>query len=203
MSEATEQFWRGQFGDEYNRRNQGLVERNVTFFARALARVQHTVRDVLEFGCGTGQNLDALARLIPNVVTYGIEINREAAQSAANYATRIYSQAVSEWRKPDAMRWDLVLSKGFLIHIPPEELLDVYTKMFEASNRYILLAEYYNPTPLEVVYRGETGRLWKRDFATELIGRFPSLRVADYGFIWRHDYPWQQDDLTYFLLEKR
>lgn len=201
MSEATEKFWGGTFGDEYTRRNEGMVGRNISFFARALYRA-HSIRSVLEFGCGTGQNIAALKSLHA-IEAHGIELNAEAAMLAATCADKIYRQPVREWRRPDGCHWDLVLSKGFLIHIPPEELSDVYAKMFEASNRYILLAEYYNPSPVEIVYRGETGKLWKRDFATDLIGRFPTLRVVDYGFIWRHDYPWQQDDITYFLLEKR
>lgn len=205
MSEATENFWKGEFGDSYTRRNEGMIDRNVAFFGRALRRVQREIKTVLEFGCGTGQNLKALERLLgPHVETHGIEINDEAANLACSRANGIISKMpVREWVRAPSVHWDLVLSKGFLIHVSPDELPEVYTKMFEASHRYILLAEYYNPTPLEVIYRGAAGRLWKRDFATEMIGLFPSLRVADYGFVWRYDYPWQQDDITYFLLEKR
>lgn len=199
----TEQLWRGDFGDTYTKRNIGLVERNVAFLARALSHVRHPIASALEFGCGTGQNIEALRRLMRLETADGIEINSEAASAAAAWCDCVYQTPVREWRRPETVgHWDLVLSKGFLIHVPPDQLPNVYAQMFDASGRYILLAEYYNPVPVEVEYRGALGRMWKRDFATEFLGRFPSLRVVDYGFCWRYD-PWPQDDLTYFLLEKR
>lgn len=205
---SPEKLWRGDFGDDYTRRNVGLTERNVAFLARALSHVRHPITSVLEFGCGSGQNLAALDRLLPMPVGIqahlgGIEINKEAADRAEEQGFHIHRASAIDFRRPSpGGRWDLVLSKGFLIHVSPDDLAKAVTGMYEASNRYILLAEYYNPVPVEVQYRGEMGRMWKRDFATEFLGRFPSLRVVDYGFCWRYD-PWPQDDLTYFLLEKR
>ena len=74
--------------------------------------------------------------------------------------------------------------------------------LYRASDRYIIIAEYYNPSPVEVVYRGHSGRLFKRDFAGEMIDKFPKLRVLDYGFVWRRDPVFPQDDTNWFVLEK-
>jgi spore coat polysaccharide biosynthesis protein SpsF len=72
--------------------------------------------------------------------------------------------------------------------------------MHELSNKYILVAEYYNPTPVEVPYRGYSGKLFKRDFAGELIDRH-KMKLLDYGFVYHRDtHP--QDDVTWFLLSK-
>jgi len=71
-----------------------------------------------------------------------------------------------------------------------------------ACNRYICLAEYYNPTPMEVPYRGHSGRLYKRDFAGEMLERFPDLSLVDYGFVYHRDPNFPLDDITWFLLEK-
>jgi pseudaminic acid biosynthesis-associated methylase len=79
----------------------------------------------------------------------------------------------------------------------------VYDSLYKASRRYIILAEYFNPTPVEVNYRGHAGRLFKRDFAGEMLDRFPDLQVVDYGFTWKRDPVFPQDDLTWFVLEKR
>lgn len=97
---------------------------------------------------------------------------------------------------------DLVFTKGVLIHLPPLVLPDVYDLMVEASNRYVMVAEYYNPSPIEVNYRGHGDRLWKRDFAGEIMERHPSLRLLDYGFCYRRDPNWPLDDITWFLMEK-
>ena len=65
------------------------------------------------------------------------------------------------------------------------------------------IAEYYNPTPVEVKYRGHDGRLFKRDFAGEMLDRFPDLKLVDYGFNYHRDHNFPQDDGNWFLLEKR
>jgi spore coat polysaccharide biosynthesis protein SpsF len=95
-----------------------------------------------------------------------------------------------------------VLIKGVLIHINPAELPAVYDRLVASTGRYLLLAEYYNPTPVAIPYRGHAERLFKRDFCGELLDRHPGLRLADYGFAYRRDPKFPQDDITWFLLEK-
>ena len=51
-------------------------------------------------------------------------------------------------------------------------------------------------------YRGHAGKLFKRDFAGELLERYADLSLVDYGFVYRRDPNFRQDDLTWFLLEK-
>jgi hypothetical protein len=64
-----------------------------------------------------------------------------------------------------------------------------------------MVCEYYNPTPVTVPYRGNDDRLFKRDFAGELIDRF-GMKLIDYGFVYRRDNVCPADDVTWFLLEK-
>jgi pseudaminic acid biosynthesis-associated methylase len=90
-----------------------------------------------------------------------------------------------------------------LIHINPEMLALTYRKLHEASSRWILVCEYYNPSPMAIPYRGHADRLFKRDFAGEMLDMFPDLRLADYGFAYRRDPAFPQDDITWFLMEKK
>ena len=53
-----------------------------------------------------------------------------------------------------------------------------------------------------VNYRGNSDRLFKRDFAGELMDRYP-LRLIAYGFSYHRDNYFPQDDSTWFLLEKK
>ena len=64
------------------------------------------------------------------------------------------------------------------------------------------MVEYYNPTPVEVKYRGHSQKLFKRDFAGEMIDKYKSkIKLIDYGFVYNRDlHP--QGNLTWFLLEK-
>lgn len=112
----------------------------------------------------------------------------------------VYHQSLLEFEP--SREWDLSLIKGVLIHIAPERLPDVYERLYKASSKYICLVEYYNPTPVEVNYRGHADRLFKRDFAGEMLDRFSDLAIVDYGFVWHRDKVFPGDDLTWFLLEK-
>ena len=89
-----------------------------------------------------------------------------------------------------------------LIHINPFSLLSVYDKLVASCARYLLVAEYYNPTPIAIPYRGHDNRLFKRDFAGEIMDRHPQMELIDYGFAYRREANFPQDDITWFLMEK-
>ena len=74
--------------------------------------------------------------------------------------------------------------------------------MGKFSSKYVLIAEYYNPTPTKVDYRGNKNKLFKRDFAQEFLKENKKFKLIDYGFTYRKDrYP--QDDLTWFLFKRK
>jgi spore coat polysaccharide biosynthesis protein SpsF len=99
--------------------------------------------------------------------------------------------------------WDLTLIMGVLIHLNPEVLPHVYDKLVQSCGRYLLVAEYYNPTPVAIPYRGHTDRLFKRDFAGEIMDRHPQMQLVDYGFAYKRDPNFPQDDITWFLMAKK
>lgn len=198
MNDTTE-FWRGDFGDQYNQRNTGLVESYTAMWAKILARTE-SVESILELGCGTGQNLKAIQRLHPDIVVTGIEANKGAARIASEQVVGAVMCCDILDGKPSGTA-DLVFTRGVLIHIPPENLPAVYQRLVDLSGRYVMVCEYYNPTRVEIPYRGNSGKLWKADFAGELMDRYP-LRLIDYGFIY-HRGPFPQDDVTWFLMEKQ
>ena len=117
-----------------------------------------------------------------------------------NQATSYHSSILDF--KPDDIR-DFVLIKGVLIHINPDELQKVYELLYKTSKKYICIAEYYNPSPVEVKYRGHDGKLFKRDFAGEIMHKFPDLMLINYGFVYHMDNNFPQDDITWFLLKKQ
>ncbi len=205
MTFKTEQeaFWHGDFGDAYTQRNSGaaMLGSATAFFAKALARA-HGLGSALELGANRGVNLEALRRLFPALELHAVEINPTAARVLAETLPDVNLTVGSllDYR-PDA-EFDLVLVKGVLIHLAPEVLPEVYATLYASCRRYLLVAEYYNPTPVTVTYRGHEGRLFKRDFAGELLDRYPTLRLLDYGFAYHRDPLHPQDDLTWFLMER-
>jgi len=209
MSEAkTAPIWKGEFGDQYAERNEGRVASNTALFAKILQRT-NGITSVLEFGCGTGQNLEAIQNLISPVDLYGIEINVEASNFAENVTSDISCRDYIAENTPGHWpeTFDLTMTKGVLIHTAPADLPTAYDRLIEHSSKYILIAEYYNPTPVEVMYRGMPAALWKRDFCKEIIERAGYqhhiwLKLIDYGFQYHGDHNFPQDDITWFLMEK-
>ena len=203
FSTEQEAFWAGQFGDEYIKRNIGdpLVGSNVAMFAKLIANCTG-VETLIEFGANIGLNLRAIRHLCPAWTLDAIEINAEAVGRLEDWGgvNQIFHGSILEFQSD--RQWDIALIKGVLIHINPDFLPRVYEALFKASKRYIFLIEYYNPTPVEVNYRGHSGRLFKRDFAGEMLDKFASLRLLDYGFVWHRDTAFPQDDVTWFVLEK-
>ena len=199
-----EAFWAGEFGTAYTERNAGeaLLASNVRFFARALAAAG-SVASCLELGANRGLNLQALRVLFPRMTMEAVEINAEAARRLGEVIgpANVHTGSLFDFRP--AGSYDLVLVKGVLIHLHPERLAEAYETIYQASGRLILVAEYYNPTPVSVPYRGHADRLFKRDFAGELLDRYPQLVLRDYGFAYRRDPAFPQDDITWFLLEKQ
>ena len=197
-----ETFWAGSFGDEYADRNSGLeaMAANLAYFSQILNRTQR-IESIIEFGANIGLNMEALRELRPVAELSAIEINQKAIIELKKIKElKVYPQSILEFNA-DYQR-DLVFTKGVLIHIDPNSLANVYDLMYQTSRRYICIGEYYNPTPVEVRYRGNQDKLFKRDFAGEMIDRFSDLRLIDYGFYYHRDTNFPQDDLTWFLLEK-
>lgn len=203
MTFKTEQegFWAGEFGDNYIARNSAerLLAPKTAMWARIL-RATHGVGSVVEFGSNVGVNLQAIHNLKPELDLAGIEINAQAAaQAAALGIANIREGSILEPQGLGPV--DLTFTAGVLIHIDPDSLPRVYENLVATSRRYVVVAEYYNPSPVAIPYRGHQNRLFKRDFAGELMDRF-GLRLVDYGFIYKRDNWAPQDDINWFLLEK-
>lgn len=205
-----EQFWAGTFGNEYIDRNKDIhyISSNIALFAKILDKTKQ-VQSVIEFGANIGLNLLAIKSLLPKAQLSAVEINQNAADELKKLVKEatVYNQSILDLAKIGGGKIhanvDLALIKGVLIHINPKELQSVYETLYNTSKRYICIAEYYNPTPVSIPYRGHQDRLFKRDFAGEMLNKYPDLHLVDYGFVYHGDANFPQDDVTWFLLEKR
>jgi pseudaminic acid biosynthesis-associated methylase len=198
-----EKFWAGEFGENYISRNQGpeLLASNLAFFSKALAKA-NGLQSIIEFGANIGMNIKALKILFPNQDQFAIEINAKAADELETIipSSHVFRDSILEFSNDK--KFDLALIKGVLIHINPDELPKVYEKLYNSASRYVLVCEYYNPSPVTIDYRGQTDRLFKRDFAGEILKAYPDLQLIDYGFAYRGDPNFPQDDITWFLMQK-
>lgn len=198
-----EEFWAGSFGNEYINRNQSAeyLASNLNFFVKALHQAGRP-QSLIEFGANIGMNLKAIKALYPGIKLGGIEINEEAAKELAHVidAENVFHGSIFDYNV--TAQFEVSLIKGVLIHINPDMLPVIYQKLYEASNKYILVCEYYNPAPVTISYRGHSDRLFKRDFAGEMLEKYTDLKLVDYGFVYKRDPAFPQDDITWFLMQK-
>ncbi len=202
MKTVQDNFWMGEFGNKYIPRNQNqqLISSSISMYSKILANTRG-VNSILEFGANIGINLIAIQQLFSNIELSALEINATAVEELKKLSLKkVYHASLFDY-KVDYQR-DFVFTRGVLIHLSPDRLQDAYQILYESSNSYICIAEYYNPTPVMIPYHGESDRLFKRDFAGELMKKYKDLKLVDYGFVYHNDSNFPQDDVTWFLLEK-
>ncbi len=194
-----EVYWEGQEGSSWFARNDLNPVTRENLFKAVLSKT-FGVRQICELGCGQGHNLLSIGRLSKNYELTGVELNPSAIE-ILNKNERIRSIQASIQDVEIEHKFDFVFVCGVLVCIN-EDLPIVYKKMDSLSRRYIFICEYFNPVPVEIVYRGHHGQLFKRDFAKEFMqsanGKYS---VVDYGFVWKElDPAW--DNVNWTLLEK-
>lgn len=199
-----EVFWQEEFGNDYCKRARGAdrISSNIALFSKVISKTKG-ISSILELGSNIGLNLIALRHLCPEVKMSAVEINKAASAELKINIPDIELHNMSILDYVPNNKWDLVMTKGVLIHLNPDTLFIAYDIMYHSSANYLLVCEYYNPVPIEVEYRGYTNKLFKRDFAGDLMDRYSDLVLIDYGFAYHRDTMFPQDDITWFLLQKK
>ena len=195
-----EKFWSAKFGDAYTNRN--LKINKFKLIGKNLINNDVKIKNAIELGANIGLNLDAIKKIYPNSKTYGVEINYNAFKILKKKHSAVNSSII-EFNTN--CKFDLVILSLVLIHQNPIFLNKIYKKIYQLSSKYIYIAEYFNPTPVALNYRGHKQKLFKRDFAKELWKKFPNMRLINYGFHWSEDPFFEKntcDNETWFLFEK-
>lgn len=185
-----EQFWIGEFGDAYTKRNRVDWRARIPFWKHIIDITG--ARSAFEFGCGAGWNLSAIeAASDSRIALYGYEINELASAITTGCQLNVGGKLLPA---DECMPVELAFTTGVLIHIAPEHLESTMQRMVDASCDYVLAAEYDADTEIEIEYRGEAKKLWKRPYGKlyESMG----LVLVDSGK------PEGFNDCTYWLLRK-
>lgn len=197
---SQENFWEREFGNNYTLRNLKSIKR-INVIGNDLRKNNLKINSAFEIGCNIGLNLQAIRKLYPKASISGVEINHKAYKICKKNFN-CYNKSLYEFETKQ--KFEIVISSGVLIHQNPKKLKLFYKKMYNLSKKYIYLSEYFNPTPIELIYRGFKGKLFKRDFAKELWKLFPKMKLIDYGFHWTED-PKKKghcDNSNWFLFKK-
>jgi pseudaminic acid biosynthesis-associated methylase len=210
MSNKQSDFWSGDFGKEYNDRNSFSEEGwdkfyidnwGITKIQMNEAFIGKLPKDIkiLEVGSNIGMQLRGLQKMgFKNL--YGIELQQDAVEKSKKTTQGINIIQGSGYDIPFKDGYfDLVFTSGVLIHIAPENHKTIMSEMVRCSKKYIWGFEYFAENVQEIPYRGNTGFLWKADFAKEFCQHFPQLKELK-----REYYKYvNSDNVDYmYLLEK-
>ena len=198
-----EKFWSKEFGNNYLERNkiENILPSKINLFSEIFQNMT-CVNSFLEFGPNIGINLLAIKKLFPEATLNAVEINYKAFDilKNSNICKNLWHDSILNFSQQNIV--DFSFTSGVLIHIDPEYLHKAYNTLYKSSRKYILICEYYNPTPVVLEYRGHKNKLFKRDFAGDLIEKYPDLSLINYGFKYKKDNKFPLDDVTWFLLKK-
>jgi pseudaminic acid biosynthesis-associated methylase len=203
-------FWAGEFGDEYTVRNAShdqIVIRE-RFFLKVINIAGSRDKTAIEFGTNIGLNLMALTSIgFDESLLCGVEINELAAAEARKNLPNasILCSNVDDCGIDKYDLFDYVVSMGFLIHQDSERLPGVLDVMFNACavNGHMIIAEYFAPEETEVDYRGNAGKLWRRDYGGMILRRFAGkTSMVNYGFASKDDPMMPMDNINYWVIRR-
>jgi pseudaminic acid biosynthesis-associated methylase len=195
-SERIEQLWAGDFGNAYLERNLDAAAGRGPFWDGIASRFP--ARSVLEVGCTQGDNLVHLARHLPPQRIWGVDINPVVLDSLRQHVPGVHPVLGVARRLPfPDDSFDLVVTVGLLIHIPDDALVQVMGELIRVSRQWVLSGEYHADEPTEIVYRGQEGVLFKRDYAALYEEHFPAVSVVESGYLTRDD---GYDRVTYQVI---
>ena len=201
-----EKFWETTYSKDYIRKNSDFNHELLIKGWEQILKSVSTPSNILEFGANIGRNIEALNHIYPNVAKTAIEISSDASsilrQNFSDLNVKNSSILDSEIENNS---FDLTFTMGVLIHIPPHNLLQNLEKIILSSNRYVVIGEYFNRTPVSITYQGEEDKLFKRDFGKFVLENFSEkLELLDYGFLWGHIYDEGGfDDVTWWVFERK
>ena len=196
-------FWKEKYADSYREKNDDF---NLELGADAWRKILLNTSDIdnlLECGSNIGRNIGILETVLPDAKKSIIEINKTSYDLAKTRypIDQSFNGSILE-SDFQINSFDLVFTSGVLIHIHPDDVLENMKKLFSYSKQYIVLAEYFNRTPVMIPYQGEDDKLFKQDFGKLFIENF-NVSLVDYGFLWGHVYDEAGfDDFTWWLFEK-
>lgn len=198
-----QKFWQNEYAEEYIKKNSEFdLHTGIKGWSTILNRTSN-ISSVLECGCNIGRNINFLNHVLPNASKSIIEISPKAYDIVTNQykIEKSFNGPILD-SKFEKNTFDLTFTTGVLIHIHPDDLVQNMAKLFEYSNIYIVIGEYFNKTPMMLEYQGQLNKLFKCDFGKLFLENF-NVKLVDYGFLWSHEYGNAGfDDITWWVFEK-
>jgi hypothetical protein len=208
---AQDKAWFGKHGFRYiiHHLDENWERTRLPIWETLLSLIPQT-SSACEFGANIGANLKAIRRLRPDIVLAGIELNPIAVEllREENFAAKQGSIADTDLGE----QFDLVFSRGVLIHIKPADLSRVLRNMAAHSRRYVLIYENfseqmhsldrYAKTVAKTTGLESEGYQFWGDFSQEFKSIFPEWTVVGTGVDLRIGQAPAEGDLHWTIFER-
>jgi pseudaminic acid biosynthesis-associated methylase len=202
------EFWKNDFGHDYVKRNFTIDDVNEEYKKETGITVEEIFKfffngidkssKILELGCNVGLNLDTLKKIGFQNLT-GLEINPQTTEIAKkrNPDINFINSSIEDFFEHN--KFDLVFTSGVLIHINPDSINKIITKIVGLSTKYIFGFEYFSEILTTIPYRGNDNVCWKQNFPLSYKKLFPNIKtIKEEKFFYKNN---ELCDIAY-LLEK-
>ena len=209
-TKTAENIWVGDFGDEYLDRVSNFEEEELRYKNDTGVTQKELYKEcfddldrnisILEVGCNRGLKLSMLKKMGFTNLS-GIEVNQKAYEYAKkeNPTAKIFHSSIENFDSKST-QYDLVFTSTLLIHIPPEALEKVISKIINLSRKYIFGYEFYSENLIQVPYRGLSKALWKQNFPKLFQKSSPNLTIEKLKFV---SYKNNKLSDIFYLLKKK
>ena len=141
---------------------------------------------ILEAGCNIGNNLRSFNS---DFNVFGIDMNEKALEIAKNEFPNFNFKQGSLLDIPfEDNYFDLVFTRGVLIHIHPDDMQNAIKELFRVSNKWIFNLEYFGEDNKMIKWSRGDDLLWYRNmeeqwknFDVEIISSIGIPREIDIG----------------------
>ena len=167
------------------------------------------VDSICEFGCNIGANLKAIRHVNPDVALSGIDINPHAVKMLQKEDIGdIHCASILDVDMD--RQYDLVFTRGVLIHIHPDEVPKAMHNMAKHAKRYVLIYEHYSADPHTLVgynpnskeARPDEGYQFWGDFSGDFQSLYPDWQVVATGVNDKLDRVPKEGDLHWTIFRR-
>lgn len=168
-----EQAWRTKFGKKYTDRNDLTLAQHQKSYVKkyGISRTDMNYvslplkfdSKILEVGCGTGLQLEALRKMGFNNLS-GLEVQRHAARKAQDKGFEVAVGSLFDMPFEDGA-FAVVFTSCVLIHVAPEDIKKALKEICRCSGWLVWGFEYWSADCTMVPYRGKDDMLWRADYS--------------------------------------
>ena len=146
--------------DKYTEENQNLIQNDLSKFLYHTSITLGATK-ILEAGCNIGNNLKSFPT---NQEIYGIDLNEKALEKTKEKFPNFKFQKGSLLKIPFSDSFfDLVFTRGVLIHIAPEDIQQATEEILRVSKKWVMNLEYFGEDNKMIKWKRGDNLLWYRD----------------------------------------